>query len=260
MTFSPTAPSGRFRWEFVQPVYVNANQMQERPPADAPVGTDRDLTFYRQQLAEVSPGQMPPYMYAMSQIGHEMGHRWAAFVSAKVGDQTFPLGPVHWAKGLQARVAFPYRRPTEASIMGGGVWQDNFDGTYTQLDDDYYVPATGWSYLDLYLMGLISASEVPDFFILRNLVSAGKDANGHPIFKADRTKVTIQDVIAAEGPRLPGVDKSQRQFNTGMVMVVQHGQKPSRKLFGETEAIRKLWIDYFSATTGHRASMSAEPD
>ena len=23
--------------------------------------------------------------------------------------------------------------------MGGGVWQDNFDGTFTQLDDDYYV-------------------------------------------------------------------------------------------------------------------------
>ena len=64
--------------------------------------------------------------------------------------------------------------------MGGGVWQDNFDGTYTQLDDNYYVPATGYSYLDLYLMGLISAAEVPDFFMLKNLVSVGKDANGHP--------------------------------------------------------------------------------
>ena len=88
--------------------------------------------------------------------------------------------------------------------MGGGVWQDNFDGTYTQLDDDYYVPATGYSYLDLYLMGLISAAEVPDFFILRNLTPAGKDANGHPIFKADRTKVTIQDVYRQRGTALTG--------------------------------------------------------
>ena len=141
--------------------------------------------------------------------------------------------------------------------MGGSVWQDNFDGTYTQLDDDYYVPATGWSYLDLYLMGLISPAEVPDFFILRNLVPAGKDANGHPILKADRTKVTIQDVIAAEGPRSPAVDKSQRQFNTGMVVVVQHGAKPSPELLERTEAIRRLWIEYFSITTGHRASMTA---
>ena len=76
--------------------------------------------------------------------------------------------------------------------MGGGVWQDNFDGSFTQLDDDYYVPATGWSYLDLYLMGFISPTEVPDFFILRNLVPAGHDSNGHAIFKADRTKITIR--------------------------------------------------------------------
>lgn len=251
---------GRFQWGFVQPVYVGSNQMQERPPVDAPMGTDHDITFYQQQLAEISQdGKMPPYMYAMSQIAHEMGHRWGAFVSAKVGDETIPLGPVHWARGLQARVAFPYRRPTEASIMGGSVWQDNFDGTYTQLDDDYYVPATGWSYLDLYLMGLVSPAEVPNFFILRNLVPAGKDANGHPTFKADRTKVTIQDVIAAEGPRLPAVDKSQREFNTGFVIIVQHGEKPSPDLIERAEAIRKLWIDYFSITTGHRASMTANP-
>jgi len=252
--------SGRFQWEFIQPVYVGSNQMQEEPPADAPMGTDRDITFYRRQLSEISQGTMPPYMYAMSQIAHEMGHRWAAFVSAKVGNETIPLGPVHWAKGLQARVAFPYQRPTEASIMGGGVWQDNFDGTYTQLDDDYYVPATGWSFLDLYLMGLVSPEEVPDFFILRNLVPTGEDRNGHPIFKADRTKVTIQDVIAVEGPRLPGVDRSQRQFNTGMVIVVQHGARPSTKLIEQTEGIRKRWIDYFSITTGRRASMMANPE
>ena len=85
----------------------------------------------------------------MSQIAHEMGHRWSAFVSAKVNGETIPLGPTHWARGLQARVVFPYQRPTEASNMGGGVWQDNFDGTFTQLDDNYYVPATGYSYLDL---------------------------------------------------------------------------------------------------------------
>jgi hypothetical protein len=252
---------GRFQWQYIQPVYVGSNQMQERPPQDAPVGNDRDITYYQQQLAEISKdGKMPPYMYAMSQIAHEMGHRWAAFVSAKVGDETIPLGPTHWARGLQAIVPFPYVRPTEASIMGGGVWLDNFDGTYTQLDDDYYVPATGYSFLDLYLMGLISPAEVPDFFILRNLVAAGKDANGHPIFKADRTKVTIQEVIAAEGPRVPDVDKSQRKFNTGMVIVVQHGAKPSSELIERTNGIRQQWMEYFSITTGRRASMTTNPD
>ena len=143
--------------------------------------------------------------------------------------------------------------------MGGGVWQDNFDGTFTQLDDDYYVPATGYSYLDLYLMGLISPAEVPDFFILRNLVSAGKDANEHPIFRADRTKVTIQDVIAVEGPRSPDVNHSQRNFNTGMVLVVEHGHVPSQDLVQRTDGIRQRWIDYWEAVTGHRATMTTNP-
>jgi hypothetical protein len=251
---------GRFQWEFVQPVYVDSNQMQERPPEGAPVGSDHDITFYTHQLEESSPDRkIRPYNYAMSQIGHEMGHRWSAFVSAKVNGETIPLGPVHWAQGLQAQVAFPYQRPTEASAMGGGVWQDNFDGTYTQLDDNYYVPATGYSYLDLYLMGFISAAEVPDFFMLKNLVSAGKDANGYPIFKADRTKVTIQDVIAVEGPRLPDVDHSQREFNTGIVVVVEHGQSPSPELIKRASGIREQWIDYWVTTTGHRASMTATP-
>jgi len=201
---------GRFQWQFIQPVWVGANQMQEYPPADLKDNNSHDIGAYLHQLAErTSNGKIPPYDYAMSQIGHEMGHRWSAFVSAKVGDETFQLGPTHWARGLQAPVAFPYQRPTEASAMGGGVWQDNFDGT-----------------------------------------------NGHQIFKADRTKVTVQDVIAVHGPRLPDVDHSQKNFNTGMVMVVEHGKTPSKELIERTNGIRLRWMDYWETTTGHRSTMT----
>ncbi|HJZ99024.1 MAG TPA: hypothetical protein VKE70_21085 [Candidatus Solibacter sp.] len=251
---------GRFQWQFIQPVYVGSNQMQERPPEGHTNDNTHNVGYYDRQLGERWPDQhMPPYNYALSQIGHEMGHRWSAFVSAKVNGETIPLGPTHWAMGLQAPVPFPYQRPTEASAMGGGVWQDNFDGTFTQLDDDYYVPATGWSYLDLYLMGLITAQEVPDFFILRNIQPQGRDANGHLIVKADRAKVTIEDVMAVEGPRLPGVDQSQKKFNTGIVVITEHGQKPSKELLDRAEAIRLRWVDYWETTTGHRSSMTATP-
>ena len=143
--------------------------------------------------------------------------------------------------------------------MGGGVWQDNYDGTFTQLDDDYYVPATGWSYLDLYLMGMIAPSEVPDFFILRNLQRVGTDPNGHGIFKGDRTRVTINDVIAAEGPRTPDVDHAQKHFNTGMVLVVEHGNEPSQKLIDAVNGIAPRWVDYWDTTTGHRSTLTTNP-
>lgn len=251
---------GRFQWQFIQPIYSGANQMQEYPP-DGLTDEDRhNISAYSHQLAERTfNGKIPPYDYAISQIAHEMGHRWSAFVFAKVKGETVDLGPVHWAMGLQAPAAFPYQRPTEASIMGGGVWQDNFDGTYTQLDDNYYVPATGYSYLDLYLMGLISPSEVPDFFMLRNLVPAGHDAQGRPLFRADRTSITIQDVIAAEGPREPDVDHAQKNFNTGMVLVIEHGKMPSPELVERVNGIRERWIDYWTTATDHRATMTSEP-
>ena len=251
----------KFQLGFAQPVYVGSNEMQAGPPDGAPVGSNHDITFYSQQLGEESADGKPlPYNYAMSHLGHEVGHRWAAYVSAKVNGETISLGSwPHWAHGLHAPVAFPYQRPTEASTLGGAVWQDNLDGTYTQLHDGYFVPAPGYSYLDLYLMGLISTAEVPDFFLLRNLVPAGKDANARSIVKADRIKLTIHDVIAAEGERSPAVDHSQRKFNTGIVVIVEHGQKPSRELIERANGIRKQWIDYWSTTTGHRASMTVNP-
>jgi hypothetical protein len=250
---------GRFQLGFAQPVWVGSNEAQDWPPAGAPVGNSHDITFYSQQLTEGSPDGRPfPYNYAVGHLGHEVGHRWSAYVSAKVRGETISLGAwPHWAPGLQARVAFPYSLPIEASTLGGGVWQDNFDGTFTQLRDGYFVPAIGYSYLDLYLMGLISAAEVPNFFLLNDLVPVSEDTNGHPVFRAARTKVTIQDVIAAEGSRLPDVDHSQRKFNTGIVVVVAHGQSPSPELIRRANGIREQWIEYWETTTGRRASMTA---
>lgn len=102
------------------------------------------------QLAHATPDGKPrPYNYAVGHLGHEIGHRWSAYVTARVNGQTISLGAwPHWDAGLQARVAYPYSLPLEASTEGGGVWQDNRDGTFTRLRDGYFVPASGYSYLD----------------------------------------------------------------------------------------------------------------
>jgi hypothetical protein len=251
----------RFQLGYAQPVYVDSNEANERPPAGAPVGSSHDITFYAHQLADGSPdGKALPYNYAIGHLGHEVGHRWSAYVSAKVNGEAVSLGQwPHWAPGLQTRVAFRYSLPLEASTLGGGAWQDNLDGTYTQLREGYFVPAAGYSYLDLYLMGLMSAAEVPDFFILKDLVRVGEGTNGRPVFRAERTNITIRDVIAAEGPRLPDVDHSQRRFNIGIVVVVEHGKDPSHELIERANGIRQQWIQYWGTATGHRASMTSNP-
>jgi hypothetical protein len=252
---------GRFQLGFAQPIFVGANETQEGPPDNAPAGNPKNIAFYAGPLAKATPnGEARPYNYAVGHLGHEIGHRWSAYVAARVNGQTISLGAwPHWDPGLQSQVAHPYSLPLEASTQGGGVWQENLDGTFTQLRDGYFVPATGYSYLELYLMGLIAAAEVPDFFLVRPLERIGADANGRPIFKGQRVRITIQDVIAAEGPRLPDVDHSQRQFNTGIVVIVEHGRTPSAELITRANGIRRQWIDYWTITTGRRASMTVDP-
>jgi hypothetical protein len=61
-----------------------------------------------------------------------------------------------------------------------------------------------------------------------------------------------------EGPRLPDVDHAQKKFNTGMVVMVEHGKKPSPELIERTNGIRLRWMDYWETTTGHRAAMTTE--
>ena len=252
---------GRFQLGLYQPIFVGANEMQESPPDNAPAGNPKNVAFYTRQLAQARPDGKPrPYNYAVGHLGHEIGHRWSAYAAARVNGQTISLGAwPHWDPGLEARVAYPYSLPLEASTQGGSAWQDNFDGTFTQLRDGYFVPASGYSYLDLYLMGLIAAAEVPDFFIVRPLVRVGTNANGRPIFKGQRERITIQDVIAAEGPRSPDVNHSQRQFNTGIVVIVERGRTPSAELIDRANGIRRQWIDYWAVTTGRRASMTVDP-
>ena len=87
----------------------------------------------------------------------------------------------------------------------------------------------------------------------------GTDANGRPIFKGQRMRITIQDVIAAEGPRVPDVNQSQRHFNTGIVVIVEHGRTPSAELINRANGIRRQWIDYWAITTGRRAAMTVDP-
>jgi hypothetical protein len=229
---------GQLQWMYVEPVATAAIQTQERSP----------------------DGRMTNYDYAMSQVGHELGHRWAADARALVNGETITLGPTHWATGVHLPAAFPYGRAIEADAMGGSTWKDNGDGTYTQLDRDYYSPAKGFSWLGLYLMGLAKPEEVPPFFILRNLQRTGQqDAEGHPIFRGDKTVITIQDVIAAMGPRVPDSDHSQKKFNTAMVVMTMPGQPPSKELLTAAANIGERWIVYWSKVTGGRSAVTVQP-
>jgi hypothetical protein len=235
---------GRLQVTWYQPVWVGANQAQALHP----------------------DGRWSDYDNAIAQIAHELGHRWSTRTRAIVDGDTIELrgehvpwamsGAAHWPSGLHTPVPNPYHDGPEASIMGGSNWQDNGDGTYTLLDRGSMVPADGFSYLELYLMGLLPASEVPPFFLLEGTERVGEDDDVRPIFTAaNRIDITIDDIIAHNGPRVPAFEDSQREFTTAVVAVVLPGQQPSAELLEQADAIRRGWMTYWSRVTGGVGSM-----
>jgi hypothetical protein len=234
---------GRLQVTWYQPVWVGAVQAQEKHP----------------------DGRYAGYNMAVAQIGHELAHRWSTRTRAIVNGETIELrgphdpwgmsGATHWPGSVTTPVPFPYSRPVEASIMGGTHWKENGDGTFTQLASGTMNPASGFSYLELYLMGFLPASKVPDFFILRNQRSVGRTPEGQNIVAADKVRITIQDVIAHNGPRVPSFEDSPKTLTTAIVAVTLKGRKPTDAMRAQLEGIANAWKGYWSKVTGGVSTM-----
>jgi hypothetical protein len=235
---------GRLQVTWYQPVWTGSVQAQEKHP----------------------DGRFPGYNMAVAQIGHELAHRWSTRSRAIVNGETVELrgphdpwgmsGATHWPASVSTPVPFPYSRPVEASIMGGTNWKDNGDGTFTQMASGTMNPASGFSYLELYLMGFLPASKVPDFVVLKNQQNVGRTPEGQNIVKADTVKITIQDIIAHNGPRVPSFENSPKALNTAMVAVTIKGRQPSAAMVSQLEAIGAAWAGYWSKVTGGVSTMS----
>ena len=201
------------------------------------------------------------YNFAMSQLGHEFGHNWIANVSAVVDGETLKLTDdgcnCHWAQGVHAPVPHPWKEARQASAMGGGYWIDNNDGTFTQIADAYFVPASGFSYLDLYLMGLIGPESVPDFFIVQDLLEIRTNEDGNKVFSGERVDLTIDNIIASEGPRVPDWNASQKAFETAFVYVLAPGEEADPEKLGRLGEIRDEFSAYWNSITGRASSMNS---
>lgn len=121
------------------------------------------------------------------------------------------------------------------SPAGGNAWKGNGDGTFSVSGQS---PKTiEYSMLDLYLMGLADPSEVRPFGLLEDAVppsdikdpfrpSSVYDGMSFPWFgdqpftaRATRRTITIEQIIAANGPRVPA--RSSGAMNLGIVLVVK---------------------------------------
>lgn len=185
----------------------------------------------------------------MTVLGHEFGHRWLAFVRFvnQSGRASWDLlngrRGIHWSFHMSA----------QGSVMHGNYWADNGDGTFTATADAH----TRYSPLDRYLMGLASPASVPDFFYVAHPDGGFRGALpviGQTI-TGERVDVSLEDVIAIEGPRVPPRAASPSSFRTAFLLVGLVGQGVSQEAIDKVDRFRRRWVSFFHEATGRRGEM-----
>jgi hypothetical protein len=144
-------------------------------------------------------------------FNHETGHQWINYLSHT------PLagGIPHWPRGNIAINVMG------VSLQGVG---GEYNYTFTPNGQGGYVVGPGnqinlstFNTMELYLMGLVPPGQVDEFFVLKR---QNQDVIvGQTLQPADITSVTVQDVIAAQGPRVPDSNASQKTFRTATVVL-----------------------------------------
>lgn len=174
-------------------------------------------------------------------LGQEAGHRWLAFVRFEDAGGA-PSGELlgrdfaHWS----------FHHDTDASDMEGNDIADNGNGTFTTVG-----ATSRYSALDRYLMGLIPPGQVPEFFFVRDPSSHVPQSEPEigVTFSGTRVEVGIDDVIAAEGPRVPASADAPKRFGMAFVLLTTDGQEPSPGAVSQLDRIRRKWKGYFRRAT-----------
>jgi hypothetical protein len=201
------------------------------------------------------------YANAVGWLAHEFGHRWGLalqFRNPNTGKTESLSGSNgHWSDYLSTPATisvwkmFGDKPYVEKSQMEGFVYYEGPTGVFFRQIPEWNI-ASGFSALDLYVMGLIGPEEVPDtFLIARPQLRTGQELWG------EKVPVRIRDIIAASGERFPGVRESQKNFTVALYLLHQSGREPYADKLRQAEGIEKSLVGYYRAATGGRMRLIA---
>jgi hypothetical protein len=184
----------------------------------------------------------------LSLIGHEVGHRWLAFLNFRDENSQ----PSQTLLGRD-RAHWSFFFDSDASVLEGNDIVDHGGGSFSTR-----AAVERYSLLDQYAMGLVDQTQVPPFFYVENPVDVvpPKTAESSPAvgvtFSGTRRNITIDDVIAVLGQRTPSATHSQREFRQAFIYVVAPGRTADPFALEKVDRIRMAWDQFASAATDSR--------
>lgn len=181
-------------------------------------------------------------------LAHETAHRWGAsigFLDEGGEPSTALVGrPAHWSFLLD----------TGASPLGGNDWRAAGEDEWVATP----VSETRFAPIDLYLMGLRAAADVPPL----RLVTGPIDAKGHSVLpvsplaprverelaiQAVVREVHIEQIVAFEGERSGGF--GAHEIRQVFVHVTTRGEDVAAESLRRMQRAAAEWPDYFATAT-----------
>ena len=219
----------------------------------AEFGSDGKLQGYIDMAAleryQIDPLD-PEFELVLNTLSHEILHQWAARVRFENAEGSLDEGLLgkdnaHWSFLLDSN----------ASVEYGAKWRDNGDGSFTATAVRKF-----FSPLDLYLMGLYRADEVPPFTLIENPdIDKTRLPEENVTIEGVPRLVTIEDIIAAEGPRVPAAGEAQTEFRIGFVLLKGATQAIPNHYYVALDRIRQAYGQRFAIATGGRALAHVYP-
>lgn len=214
-----------------------------------------------------------PFMSGVQVMAHEFGHYWMAYVAYDNGDGT----------GKHCRLrAFTGNPETPAGDCDGYPpsafalhWSAFFDSNSVMYGNQIVDLGGGWfevgndgnlkyGPLDQYLMGLRAPEEVGPLFLLdtgpitTESAACPENIGTSKKVQADRIDLTVDDVIRAEGPRVPATDPCH--WKGAMVLVYATGGPPNDKAISKIVAYANRFEAFYAWATDGRGSMDLTRD
>lgn len=191
------------------------------------------------------------YQFQVSIALHELQHRWGSFVQymdaqGQRSDRLLGDAGSHWS----------YFLDSDASHMYGSDWHEISNGVFSTINKRYQ-----YSDLDLYLGGFISADAVSQISLIESVDGTATDLPPplSTTINGVSLSIDIDQIIAAEGVRIPAVTDSQKEFRAGIIILTSPGETVTDS---DVQLLLQLMKDVqrrFSVETRGVASLALGP-
>jgi hypothetical protein len=196
---------------------------------------------------------------AIKIVCHEQGHRWLSYIRFRTNrgasDDLLGRDLSHWSFLMDTRTT---PEGTFSSLMEGNVWSTGAGGAFSTIETS----ANYFSELDQYLMGLrtpdevgaLTYLEVPDE--LQEKLRFGSPMGNFAI-SAQKREVSLDQIIAQEGARVPDAENSAKDFRIAFVLLTERGALAANKTLNKLDDYRATLLRYFSTATSRRATLDS---